>query len=76
MQSLLKQATTLFACFTRTFLLLSHRSHLLYLTRAANIENLVNKSKKDWAYTMLDVTGNVDADAFKTIDGVVGVRVL
>ena len=44
--------------------------------KGANIENLVNKSKKDWAYTMLDVTGNVDADAFKTIDGVVGVRVL
>ena len=40
------------------------------------IENLVNKSKKDWAYTMLDVTGDVDADAFKAIEGVVGVRVL
>ena len=44
--------------------------------KGANIENLVNKSKKDWAYTMLDVTGDVDADAFKAIEGVVGVRVL
>ena len=44
--------------------------------KGANIENLVNKSKKDWAYTMLDVTGDVDADAFKSIEGVVGVRVL
>lgn len=42
----------------------------------ANIENLVNKSKKDWAYTMLDVTGSVDAEAIKAIDGVVKVRVL
>ena len=65
MQSLLKQATTLFACFTS-----------VVSDKGANIENLVNKSKKDWAYTMLDVTGDVDADAFKSIEGVVGVRVL
>ena len=44
--------------------------------KGANIENLVNKSKKDWAYTMLDVTGDVDADAIAAIDGVVKVRVL
>lgn len=44
--------------------------------KGANIENLVNKSKKDWAYTMLDVTGDVDADAILAIDGVVKVRVL
>jgi D-3-phosphoglycerate dehydrogenase len=42
----------------------------------ANIENLVNKSKKDWAYTMLDVNGSVDAEAIKAVEGVVGVRVL
>ncbi|MBQ8378473.1 MAG: 3-phosphoglycerate dehydrogenase [Oscillospiraceae bacterium] len=41
-----------------------------------NVENLVNKSKKDWAYTMLDVNGDVDVDAIKAIDGVVGVRVI
>mgnify|MGYP002511710726 FL=1 len=44
--------------------------------KGANIENLVNKSKKDWSYTMLDVTGDVDADAIAAIDGVVKVRVL
>lgn len=45
-------------------------------SKGANIENLVNKSKKDWAYTMLDVNGDVDAAAIKAVDGVVGVRVL
>lgn len=45
-------------------------------SKGANIENLVNKSKKDWAYTMLDVNGEVDAEAIKAVDGVVGVRVL
>lgn len=44
--------------------------------KGANIENMVNKSKKDWAYTMLDVNGEADADAIRAIDGVVGVRVL
>lgn len=45
-------------------------------SKGGNIENLVNKSKKDWAYTMLDVTGEVDVDAIKAVDGVVNVRVL
>ena len=45
-------------------------------SKGANIENLVNKSKKDWAYTMLDVNGEVDAEAIKAVDGVVGIRVL
>ncbi len=44
--------------------------------KGANIENMVNKSKKDWSYTMLDVAGSVDIEAIKAIDGVVGVRVL
>jgi len=44
--------------------------------KGANIENMVNKSKKDWAYTMLDVNGEADAEAIRAIDGVVGVRVL
>lgn len=42
----------------------------------ANIENLVNKSKKDYAYTMLDVTGDVNVGAIEEIDGVIKVRVL
>ena len=44
--------------------------------KGANIENMVNKSKKDWAYTILDVKGDADIDAIKAIDGVVRVRVL
>lgn len=43
-----------------------------------NIESIVNKSKKDWAYTMVDVTGVVDsakADIL-AIEGVTGVRIL
>ncbi len=44
--------------------------------KSANIENLVNKSKKDWAYTMLDVTGTVDTDAISAINGVVRVRII
>lgn len=44
-----------------------------------NIENLVNKSKKDNAYTMLDVTGTID-DALiaklEAIEGVTRVRKL
>lgn len=42
----------------------------------ANIENLVNKSKKDYAYTMLDVTGDVNVGAIEEIDDVIKVRVL
>lgn len=43
-----------------------------------NIESVVSKSKKDWAYTMMDVTGDVAAACkdIEAIDGVVKVRVL
>ena len=41
-----------------------------------NIENIASKSKKDWAYTMLDVTGKVDPADIEKIDGVSGVRVI
>ena len=44
--------------------------------KGANIENMVNKSKKDWSYTMLDVSGAADIEAIKAIDGGVKVRVL
>ncbi len=44
--------------------------------KGANIENMVNKSKKDWSCTMLDVTGEADVAAIEAIDGVVRVRVL
>lgn len=45
----------------------------------ANIEMMTNKSRKDYAYTMLDIGGHVAdgvADAIKAIDGVIRVRVL
>ena len=45
-----------------------------------NIENLLNKAKKDMAYTIVDITlGEKDVDfesIFKSIDGVIGVRVI
>ncbi|MFT3950607.1 MAG: 3-phosphoglycerate dehydrogenase family protein [Oscillospiraceae bacterium] len=42
----------------------------------ANIENLVNKSSKEWAYTMLDVTGTPDISKIESIPGIVRVRAL
>ena len=44
--------------------------------KGANIENMVNKSKKDWSCTLLDVTGNADIAALEAIEGVVKVTVL
>ena len=44
-----------------------------------NIENMVNKSKKEMAYTMLDVTGAVDQglkDRLAAVPAVIRVRVL
>ncbi len=45
-----------------------------------NIENLLNKAKKDMAYTIVDISlGNRDIDfesIFKAIDGVIRVRVI
>ena len=45
-----------------------------------NIENMINKSKKDYAYTMLDVTGKVDENSIiekvKAIEDVISVRVI
>ncbi len=44
-----------------------------------NIENMINASRKEYAYTMIDVTG-ADADpitdAMKQIDGVIRIRVI
>jgi D-3-phosphoglycerate dehydrogenase len=43
-----------------------------------NIENMVNKSKKDFAYTMVDAIGSIDgiADKLSAVDGVIRVRVI
>ena len=50
------------------------------LTAASlNIENMVNKSRKDVAYTMLDVTGTIEpglAEKLRGIEGAIRVRVL
>ena len=57
-------------------------SQITALTTASalNIENMVNKSKKNMAYTMLDVTGAMDADQLKQklaeIPAVIRVRIL
>lgn len=42
----------------------------------ANIENLENKSKGDYSYTMLDITGSADAAQIEGIEGVIKVRIL
>ena len=47
--------------------------------KGLNVENLTNKSKKEYAYTMVDIVGEVDADIIKAvnaIDGVIKVRVI
>ena len=44
-----------------------------------NIENMLNKSKKDYAYTIIDAIGDVTADIIAKIDavdGVIRVRVI
>lgn len=44
-----------------------------------NIDNMVNASKKDYAYTIMDIAGDVTDDvaaAIKAIDGVIRVRVI
>jgi D-3-phosphoglycerate dehydrogenase len=48
-------------------------------TAGLNIDNMVNASKKDYAYTMLDIAGTVNADiisSISAIDGVIRVRVI
>ena len=56
-------------------------SQITALTTEAglNIENMVNKSKKNMAYTMLDATGAVDArlsEKLSAIPAVIRVRIL
>ncbi len=44
-----------------------------------NIENLINRSKKDYAYTVVEINDEISeklADAVKAIDGVIRVRVI
>ena len=58
--------------------MLSHITSVLAQT-GVNIENLINKSKGDNAYTMLDVTGEVNEAAVAKLtemEGIVKVRVI
>ena len=44
-----------------------------------NVENLANKSRKDYAYTMLDVNGKVSdamVEQISAIEGIIRIRVL
>lgn len=49
-------------------------------TAGGNIENMVNASRKEYAYTMMDVTGgditSAVIDSMKKIDGAIRVRVI
>ncbi|MDP4118074.1 MAG: 3-phosphoglycerate dehydrogenase family protein [Bacillota bacterium] len=47
--------------------------------RGINIENMINKSKKDYAYTIIDTDGDInpaDIEALAAIEGVLRVRVI
>ena len=44
-----------------------------------NVENLANKSRKDYAYTMLDINGKVSdamVEKLSAIEGVIRIRVM
>lgn len=43
---------------------------------SANVENMLSKSRGDYAYTIIDVAGDVSADSIAAVDGVVRVRVI
>lgn len=46
--------------------------------QGANVENMENKSRKDYAYTLIDVTGATAdlTESIKGVDGVIRVRVI
>ena len=46
-----------------------------FSSKSMNIENMINKSRGDIAYTMVDINGKIDASDIQ-IDGVISVRVL
>ena len=43
---------------------------------SGNIATLVNKSKGEYAYTIIDVDKEVDVKTFLNLDGVIKVRVI
>ena len=51
----------------------------LFATEGVNISDMINKSKNDWAYTILDLGAKPNADIIakiEAIDGVVKVRIV
>jgi D-3-phosphoglycerate dehydrogenase len=51
----------------------------IFSSAGVNIENMLNKGKKDYAYTMIDVNSLADEsilDKLRTIEGVLNIRVL
>ena len=47
--------------------------------KGINIENIISKSKKDYAYTMLDVVGDVSDATLQhlyEVEGIIRVRVI
>lgn len=48
-------------------------------SKGINIENMINRSKKDYAYTILEIRGDIPdtiADEVSDIDGVIRVRII
>ena len=51
----------------------------LFADKGMNIQNMLNKNKKENAYTIMDIDGEVSDDienAIASIDGVLRVRVI
>ena len=48
-------------------------SQITDILKDANIENLMNKSKKDIAYTIIDLDSEVDITPIEKINGIIRV---
>lgn len=48
----------------------------LFANQQINIENMVNKAKGDYAYTIIDTNDIVGVEAFEALDNVIRVRVI
>ena len=48
----------------------------LFANKHINIENMVNKAKGEYAYTMIDTQDVVDCEELKNLDHVIQVRVI
>ena len=48
----------------------------LFANKHINIENMVNKAKGEYAYTMIDTQDGVDCEELKNLDHVIQVRVI